>query len=91
MPEDNPVEGNDLAEAYKVIARGEQTASALEANLTNLESKLDAILAAFESQTEAVSKAAESSNGSDNKSSATDTSNEKEDTEDASKGMDTAQ
>jgi hypothetical protein len=29
--------------------RGEQAATALEANLSNLESKLDAILAAFES------------------------------------------
>ena len=31
-------------------SRGEQTATQLEANLTNLESKLDAMLAAFEQQ-----------------------------------------
>lgn len=37
-----------MAQAYKELTRGEQTASALEANLTNLESKLDAILAALE-------------------------------------------
>lgn len=30
------------------LHRGEQTATAMEANLTNLESKLDAILAAFD-------------------------------------------
>jgi hypothetical protein len=38
----------DLAQAYKDLLRGEQAATALEANLTNLESKLDALLAAFE-------------------------------------------
>lgn len=32
--------------------RGEQTATAMEANLTNLESKLDALLAAFEEMDE---------------------------------------
>ncbi|KAL6811315.1 hypothetical protein GGI42DRAFT_350252 [Trichoderma sp. SZMC 28013] len=35
-------------EALRELARGEQTATAMEANLTNLESKLDAILAAFD-------------------------------------------
>ncbi|KAL7961443.1 hypothetical protein V8C34DRAFT_273757 [Trichoderma compactum] len=38
----------DLAQALRELARGEQTATAMEANLTNLESKLDAILAAFD-------------------------------------------
>ncbi|KAL2271172.1 hypothetical protein VTJ83DRAFT_543 [Remersonia thermophila] len=36
-----------LAQALRELARGEQTASTLEANLTNLESKLDAILASL--------------------------------------------
>ncbi|KAJ4170400.1 hypothetical protein NW754_006538 [Fusarium falciforme] len=40
----------DLAQAYRDLARGEQTATALEANLSNLESKLDAILAALEAR-----------------------------------------
>lgn len=39
--------GDHLAQALKDLARGEQTASALEANLSNLESKLDAILASL--------------------------------------------
>lgn len=34
--------------------RGEQAASAMEANLTNLEKKLDAMLAAFEAATKNV-------------------------------------
>ncbi|KAL1844302.1 hypothetical protein VTJ49DRAFT_2359 [Mycothermus thermophilus] len=34
-------------QALRELARGEQTASTLEANLTNLESKLDAILASL--------------------------------------------
>ncbi|KAI5465945.1 hypothetical protein BGZ63DRAFT_374939 [Mariannaea sp. PMI_226] len=38
----------DLAQAYRDLARGEQAATALEANLANLESKLDTILAALE-------------------------------------------
>ncbi|KAL6696187.1 hypothetical protein J3F84DRAFT_327105 [Trichoderma pleuroticola] len=38
----------DLAQALRELARGEQTATAMETNLTNLESKLDAILAAFD-------------------------------------------
>ncbi|KAI6785557.1 uncharacterized protein J7T54_005891 [Emericellopsis cladophorae] len=38
----------DLAQAYKEIMRGEQAATAMENNLSNLESKLDAILAAFD-------------------------------------------
>ncbi|RFU73779.1 hypothetical protein TARUN_8480 [Trichoderma arundinaceum] len=38
----------DLAQALRDLARGEQAATAMEANLTNLESKLDALLAAFE-------------------------------------------
>ncbi|EFY92814.1 hypothetical protein MAC_01052 [Metarhizium acridum CQMa 102] len=38
----------DLAQAYRDLAKGEQAATALEANLTHLESKLDAMLAALE-------------------------------------------
>ncbi|KAM0450299.1 hypothetical protein ACHAO4_006721 [Trichoderma viride] len=38
----------DLAQALRELARGEQTATAMEANLSDLESKLDALLAAFE-------------------------------------------
>ncbi|KAL6908493.1 hypothetical protein GGI43DRAFT_392891 [Trichoderma evansii] len=38
----------DLAQALRELSKGEQTATAMEANLTNLESKLDALLAAFE-------------------------------------------
>ncbi|KAK3300384.1 uncharacterized protein B0H64DRAFT_437554 [Chaetomium fimeti] len=38
---------DNLAQALKDLARGEQTASTLEANLTNLEGKLDEILASF--------------------------------------------
>ncbi|KAF3075173.1 hypothetical protein CFAM422_002926 [Trichoderma lentiforme] len=40
----------DLAQACFITTyhSGEQTATAMEANLTNLESKLDAILAAFD-------------------------------------------
>ncbi|KID80172.1 hypothetical protein MBR_01484, partial [Metarhizium brunneum ARSEF 3297] len=34
--------------AYRELVKGEQAATALEANLTNLESKLDAMLAALE-------------------------------------------
>lgn len=39
----------DLAQALRDLARGEQAATAMEANLTTLESKLDALLAAFDS------------------------------------------
>ncbi|KAI0160318.1 hypothetical protein GGR57DRAFT_499730 [Xylariaceae sp. FL1272] len=38
----------EMAQAFKDLARGEQQAAAIEANLTNLENKLDALLAAFE-------------------------------------------
>ncbi|PGH18750.1 hypothetical protein AJ79_00163 [Helicocarpus griseus UAMH5409] len=37
-----------LAQAFKNIASGERTASALENNLTNLEEKIEALLAAVE-------------------------------------------
>ncbi|OHE95765.1 hypothetical protein CORC01_08906 [Colletotrichum orchidophilum] len=47
---DSPVD--NIAQAYKDLLRGEQAASALEANLTNLEGRLDALLAAFESAQE---------------------------------------
>ncbi|KAF5027672.1 hypothetical protein F66182_233 [Fusarium sp. NRRL 66182] len=40
----------DLAQAYRDLARGEQAATALESNLSNLESRLDAILAALEAK-----------------------------------------
>ncbi|KAK1636882.1 hypothetical protein BDP81DRAFT_30088 [Colletotrichum phormii] len=43
---------DNIAQAYKDLLRGEQAASALEANLTNLEGRLDALLAAFESAQE---------------------------------------
>lgn len=39
----------DVAQALRDLARGEQAATAMEANLTTLESKLDALLAAFDS------------------------------------------
>ncbi|KAH6634421.1 hypothetical protein B0J18DRAFT_19150 [Chaetomium sp. MPI-SDFR-AT-0129] len=39
--------GDNLAQALRDLARGEQTANTLEANLTSLESKLDQILASF--------------------------------------------
>ncbi|KAJ6787699.1 hypothetical protein PWT90_10162 [Aphanocladium album] len=45
-----PSNPQDLATAYRELTKGEQTATQLEANLTNLESKLDAMLAAFEQQ-----------------------------------------
>lgn len=58
--EDEPKQGKpqdggaevDLAQAYRDLARGEQAAAAMEANLTNLESKLDALLAAAEKSAE---------------------------------------
>ncbi|PSR81693.1 hypothetical protein BD289DRAFT_484277 [Coniella lustricola] len=43
-----PRSDQELAQAFRDLARGEQTAAALESNLTNLESKLDELLAAFE-------------------------------------------
>ncbi|KFA62549.1 hypothetical protein S40285_05707 [Stachybotrys chlorohalonatus IBT 40285] len=41
-------EATDLAQAYRDILKGEQAATAIESNLTNLERKLDAMLAAIE-------------------------------------------
>ncbi|GAB1310425.1 hypothetical protein MFIFM68171_00635 [Madurella fahalii] len=38
---------DSLAQALRDLARGEQTATTLEANLTDLEGKLDAILASL--------------------------------------------
>ncbi|KAI1640440.1 hypothetical protein F4809DRAFT_590164 [Biscogniauxia mediterranea] len=38
----------ELAQAFKDLARGEQQAAALEANLANLENRLDALLASIE-------------------------------------------
>ncbi|CAN8099250.1 unnamed protein product [Discula destructiva] len=51
----------ELAQAFRELARGEQTAAALEANLTSLESKLDKLLASFE--TPAADAATPVSNG----------------------------
>ncbi|ROW01487.1 hypothetical protein VSDG_02262 [Cytospora chrysosperma] len=54
----------ELSQAFRDLARGEQTAAALEANLTSLESKLDELLASF------MSKAGEdpqATNGADRK------------------------
>ncbi|TFB05896.1 hypothetical protein CCMA1212_001693 [Trichoderma ghanense] len=42
-------EGDLAQNKSSPLKRGEQAATAMEANLTNLESKLDALLAAFES------------------------------------------
>ncbi|KAL2756355.1 hypothetical protein ACRALDRAFT_1063680 [Sodiomyces alcalophilus JCM 7366] len=45
-PTDNTnVNANDFAQAYNEIARGEQAAAELEANLSKLENKLDELLA----------------------------------------------
>ncbi|KAI0102934.1 hypothetical protein GGR51DRAFT_525925 [Nemania sp. FL0031] len=38
----------EMAQAFKDLARGEQQAAAIEANLASLESKLDALLASIE-------------------------------------------
>ncbi|KAI0452752.1 hypothetical protein F5B21DRAFT_482152 [Xylaria acuta] len=38
----------EMAQAFKDLARGEQQAAAIEANLARLESKLDALLASIE-------------------------------------------
>ncbi|RYO91280.1 hypothetical protein DL766_002049 [Monosporascus sp. MC13-8B] len=39
---------SEMVQAFKDLARGEQHATALEANLTNLENRLDALLASIE-------------------------------------------
>ncbi|KAL9014955.1 MAG: hypothetical protein Q9173_000409 [Seirophora scorigena] len=41
----------DFAQALQELARGEQTASAMEDQLTALEQKIDALLASAEAQT----------------------------------------
>ncbi|KAI1310469.1 hypothetical protein F5Y03DRAFT_392405 [Xylaria venustula] len=38
----------EMAQAFRDLARGEQQAAAIEANLANIESKLDALLASIE-------------------------------------------
>ncbi|KAI0136632.1 hypothetical protein BJ170DRAFT_689057 [Xylariales sp. AK1849] len=38
----------EMAHAFRELARGEQQAAAMEANLAKLENKLDALLAQFE-------------------------------------------
>ncbi|KAH8910766.1 hypothetical protein BR93DRAFT_974860 [Coniochaeta sp. PMI_546] len=43
---------SQLSQALKDLARGEQTANALENNLSKLESKLDELLASFEDSVE---------------------------------------
>ncbi|KAI1109048.1 hypothetical protein F5Y14DRAFT_434018, partial [Nemania sp. NC0429] len=43
-----------MAIAFKELARGEQQATAIEANLARLESKLDALLASFEAGDDAI-------------------------------------
>ncbi|KAL7950814.1 hypothetical protein V8C42DRAFT_131481 [Trichoderma barbatum] len=54
----------DLAQALRELSRGEQTATAMEANLNNLESKLDALLAAFDDlEQEKGAKGTEKANG----------------------------
>ncbi|PHH77376.1 hypothetical protein CDD82_3548 [Ophiocordyceps australis] len=41
-----------LAEAYKELAKGEQAASVLEANLDSLEARIDALLSSVEQTTD---------------------------------------
>ncbi|KAG5923021.1 hypothetical protein E4U61_004461 [Claviceps capensis] len=41
-------EAGDLTQAYRELAKGEQTAAQMEASLTVLESKLEAMLKALE-------------------------------------------
>ncbi|KAI1489272.1 hypothetical protein F5X96DRAFT_641705 [Biscogniauxia mediterranea] len=48
MPSDGISTQAELAQAFKDLARGEQQAAALEANLANLENRLDALLASIE-------------------------------------------
>ncbi|KAL8744785.1 MAG: hypothetical protein Q9190_003015 [Brigantiaea leucoxantha] len=43
-------EALDLAQAFQELARGEQTASVMEKQLTTLEQKIDDLLATAESQ-----------------------------------------
>ncbi|OIW35275.1 hypothetical protein CONLIGDRAFT_676199 [Coniochaeta ligniaria NRRL 30616] len=45
---------SQLSQALKDLARGEQTANALENNLSKLESKLDELLASFEDSVEEI-------------------------------------
>ncbi|VUC27139.1 unnamed protein product [Clonostachys rosea] len=74
-------DANDLAKAYRELLRGEQAATALEANLSNLESKLDALLAAYE-PAETTEEAGE---GSDAGKASQKTSEKKEDPQDGKK------
>ncbi|PNY24511.1 Uncharacterized protein TCAP_05538 [Tolypocladium capitatum] len=55
--EDRESEATDMAQAYRDLARGEQTAAALEANLSVLHSRLDAMLAGLEPKEAAVADA----------------------------------
>ncbi|CCE31051.1 uncharacterized protein CPUR_04902 [Claviceps purpurea 20.1] len=45
-------EAGDLTQAYRELAKGEQTAAQMEASLTVLESKLEAMLKALEEGSE---------------------------------------
>lgn len=64
-PKEDSSDAADLAQAYRDLAKGEQAASQLEANLTTLESRLEAMLAALEGKDEA----SESAQGEDTKKS----------------------
>jgi len=57
---------SQLSQALKDLARGEQTANALENNLSKLESKLDELLAAFEDSADEI--ATERHSGTETKS-----------------------
>lgn len=49
--EDPPSADTDFAQAFKDLAKGERTASAMETQLTSLERKLDDLLASVSDQT----------------------------------------
>ncbi|KAK8056055.1 hypothetical protein PG993_001282 [Apiospora rasikravindrae] len=59
----------EMAQAFKDLARGEQQAAAMEANLTKLENKLDELLAQYETTAAAESPdlGKASSNGSESR------------------------
>ncbi|TDZ17819.1 hypothetical protein Cob_v009360 [Colletotrichum orbiculare MAFF 240422] len=63
---DNESSVDNIAQAYRDLLRGEQAATALEANLTNLENRLDALLAAFEYPEEPLATADEPATAKNN-------------------------
>ncbi|KAI7170340.1 hypothetical protein KC343_g6075 [Hortaea werneckii] len=72
MPSEKPVASTngtdeaDLAKAFQELARGEQTASALEDQLTSMEARIEELLARAErEQQEAASGERQESNSSD--------------------------